>query len=165
MKPKARKLKVEKDFLETKKKFNKKLISILIGLGSSVSSYVVFGAVTSIIKNPFFTRMTPVRFLEYFSLISTSLLLGAYFGLSYYIKANNRVCNASAATGGVFGFLTFGCSICNKLLVFFLGIAGVLTYFDPIRPFLGIASLGFLGFAVFVKARSISSSRLSNSPK
>ena len=137
---------------------SKKLIAVLTGALVSVIFYLVFGMVTAIIPNRFFTRMTPVGWLEYASLALTSTLLGLYLGLSYYAKAAKRdkVCNASAASGGIFGFLTFGCSICNKILVFFLGVAGVLAYFEPIRPYLGIVSIGLLGTAIFYKAKSIS---------
>ncbi len=134
---------------------NRKLVAAIISIGTAVLSYMIFGIVAAIISNKFFTRMTPVGWLEQASLIITSLLLGAYFGLACYAKSTNKVCNRTAAAGGVFGFLTFGCSICNKILVFFLGIAGVLTYFDPLRPLLGIASILFLGFSIIQKYKSI----------
>ena len=138
-------------------KANKKIKSILIAVGSAVLSYLIFGAVTAVIKNPFFTRMTPVGALENFSLAITSLLVGFYIGLVYYGRAakKDKVCNASATAGGVFGFLTFGCSICNKILVFLFGVTGVLTYFEPLRPSLGILSIGLLSFAIFKKAKGI----------
>lgn len=132
---------------------NKKLKSVLLGIGIAAVSYVIFGIVTAIISNKFFTRMTPFGLWEQISLIVTSMLLGAYFGLAYYGKASgkDKICNTTATAGGVFGFLTFGCSICNKILVFFLGIAGVFTYFEPIRPFLGIVSILFIGYAIYIK--------------
>ena len=138
-------------------KANKKIKSILIAVGSAVLSYLIFGAVTAVIKNPFFTRMTPVGALENFSLAITSLLVGFYIGLVYYGRAakKDKVCNASATTGGVFGFLTFGCPVCNRILVFLFGVTGVLTYFEPLRPSLGILSIGLLSFAIFKKAKGI----------
>lgn len=139
------------------KKEKKKLIAILIGVFTSISLYLIFGAVTSIVKNQFFTRMTPVGWFEHASLITTSLLLGIYIGLVYYGKPTKKgkICNASATAGGIFGFLTFGCPICNKIFVFFLGVAGVLTYFEPIRPFLGVFSILFLVFPIIQKYISI----------
>ena len=83
------------------------------------------------------------------------LLLIVFTGCTA-MNGKDKLYNASATTGGVFGFLTFGCSICNKILIFFLGVAGVLTYFEPIRPMLGILSIGLLGFAVLTKARRLS---------
>ena len=157
---------LNKSIKETKdleKNSNKKsaTISLLIAIAIGALFYIIFGAVTAMIPNPFFARMTPVGWLERSSLLITSLLLGAYIGLLYYGKASrkDKVCNATAASGGIFGFLTFGCSICNKILVLFLGITGVLTYFEPIRPLLGILSTGLLGFAVFAKARNMFKSR------
>ncbi len=136
---------------------NRKLAAVLISIGTAILSYMVFGIVTAIISNRFFTRMTPFGLWDQISLIVTSVLLGAYVGLAYYAKSSGKdnVCNTTATAGGVFGFLTFGCSICNKILVFFLGVAGVFTYFEPIRPFLGIVSILFLGFAIFKKAENI----------
>ena len=136
---------------------NRKLAAVLISIVTAILSYMVFGTVTAIISNRFFTRMTPFGLWERISLAVTSLLLGAYFGLAYYGKASGKgkVCATTATAGGIFGFLTFGCSICNKVLVFFLGVAGVFTYFEPIRPFLGIVSILFLGFAIYKKAENI----------
>lgn len=136
---------------------NRKSAAVLIGIGTAILSYIAFGTVTAIISNRFFTRMTPFGLWEQISLIVTSLLLGVYFGLAYYGKASgkSRVCTTTATAGGIFGFLTFGCSICNKILVFFLGVARVFTYFEPIRPFLGIVSILFLGFAIFKNAENI----------
>ena len=154
MKSQSKKATKEKELSGNKRNA---ITAFLLAIGAAALLYAIFGAVTSIIPNSFFTRMTPVRWLEQTSLLITSLLLGVYIGLLYYGKASgkDKVCNASATTGGVFGFLTFGCSICNKILVFFLGIAGVLTYFEPLRPLLGISSIGLLGFAIFKKAKGI----------
>ena len=129
-----------------------------MGLASTVIVYLVFGIVTSTIPNPFFTRMTPVGLLEQAYLLVTSIILGSYIGLLYYGKNydKSKKCNVAATSGGIFGFLTFGCSVCNKILVFFLGVAGVLTYFEPIRPILGILSTGLLSFAIFTKAKNLS---------
>ena len=137
---------------------DKNLFAVIIGIFAAALIYLVFGMITSVIQNRFFTRMTPVGWLEHSSLVITSVLLGVYIGIFYYgkITGKDRLCNASTITGGVFGFLTFGCSICNKILVFLLGITGVLIYFDPIRPVLGILSIGLLVFAIFTKAKRLS---------
>lgn len=130
--------------------------SFLIGIGLSILMFLIFGVVTAIIPNSFFIRMTPVTWLEWASLVITSLLLGAYFGLSYYGKRKtSKRCNATATAGGIFGFLAFGCSICNKLLILLLGVTGILKYFEPIRPALGVFSIGLLGTALVFKIKNI----------
>ncbi len=130
--------------------------SIIIGLCSAIGLFFLFGIVTAVIPNSFFIRMTPVAWLEYVSLVMTSLLLGTYIGLSYYEKRIKAVkCDVTATFGGIFGFLTFGCSICNKILILLLGVTGVLKYFEPIRPFFGIISIVLLGGAVIYKTKKL----------
>ena len=64
--------------------------SFLVGIASSIFLFLVFGMVTAIIQNPFFIRMTPVKWIEWTSLVLTSLLIGIYIGLSYYGKKNSN---------------------------------------------------------------------------
>ncbi|GEM_PF-3181106 len=66
------------------------ITAFLLAIGAAALLYAIFGAVTSIIQNSFFTRMTPVGWLERISLFITSLLLGAYIGLLYYGKASGK---------------------------------------------------------------------------
>ena len=74
-----------------------------------------------------------------------------YVSLYLHQKKENKKCNVSAASGGIFGFLGFGCSICNKILILFLGVAGVLTYVEPYRPFIGFVGVGLMSYAVYTK--------------
>jgi len=39
-------------------------------------------------------------------------------------------------------------------------VTGVLTYFEPVRPFFGVVSVGLLGTAVFYKGKSLRNRRL-----
>lgn len=134
----------------------KGLVALVVALVSALLLYFGFGIFTAIIENAFFIRMTPVGWLEKFALISTSALIGLYIGLAYYGKTHQgRVCNASATGGGVFGFLTFGCSICNKILVSLLGVAGVLSFIEPLKPLFILLSLSLLVFAIFIKAKAL----------
>jgi hypothetical protein len=129
-------------------KSKKKIESMGIGVVFGILFFLFFGTFTAVISNPFFIRMTPVGLLEWFSLITTSILLGVYLGFSHYIKKNNLgTCSILATSGGILGFLTFGCSVCNQILVLLLGVSGVLQYFEPLRPFLAIVSIVFLVYA------------------
>lgn len=130
---------------------NKKFL-LIAGLLSGIF-LSIGGIVAALIPNKFFTRMTPVTWYEYLIWILTSVLLGAYIALYHYTKSTSRSCNYKASGGGIAGFLTFGCSICNKVLVFLLGVSGVLAYFEPIRPFLGIVGVTLLATAVTKKTR------------
>jgi len=139
--------------MQVGKKFIK---SGMIGIAVAALLFIIFGSVAAVIPNPFFIRMTPVTWIEYTTLIATSLLLGVYIGLSYYSKlVASKACNVAATSGGIFGFLTFGCVLCNKLLILLLGVVGVLTYFEPIRPFFGLGSVGLLGVAIVYKGKQL----------
>ena len=142
-----------------KKAVKNKLIikSIIIGSAAAFLVFLTFGVVTVLIKNPFFIRMTPVYWYDYVFLVLTSLLSGAYIGLWYYNKNNakkiNSKCDYTAASGSVGGFFSFSCAICNKLLIWLLGLSWVVTYFMPFQPILGAISIGLLSYAVFAQLR------------
>ena len=118
--------------------------------------FIVFGVVTVLIPNKFFARMASVTALDYIFLVLTSLFLGTYLSLHRYKKKHEgKVCGVAAASGGIGGFLGFGCAICNKLLVLLLGAVGVLTYIEPYRPFIGMAGISLMGFAVYKKSLGV----------
>ncbi len=130
----------------------------IVGYASvySILFFVVFGVLTVLIPNKFFARMTPITMLDYVFLIFISLLLGIYVSFYHYQKKHgSKKCGAVATSGGVFGFLSFGCSLCNKLLILLLGVAGVLAYVEPYRPLIGSIGVSLLGYAVYSKGKSI----------
>lgn len=133
--------------------------SIIVGSISALAIFAAFGIITVLLPNDTFIRMTPVYFYDYIFLILTSVLSGTYIGLWYYTKKAQAKCNY-AATGGVMGgFFSFGCAICNKLLILLLGLSGVAAYFMPIQPVLGVISLILLSYAVYMQSKFISGSR------
>lgn len=93
--------------------------------------------------------MLPVSALDYVFLGATSIMLGAYIALQFYNKNAGGVKEDLAAVGGgAAGVLAFGCPICNTLLVSLLGAAAVLTYYEPLRP-----AVGVLGIALLIYGR------------
>lgn len=143
-----------------KRKINKEKIKYLAIIPNivffSIVFFLVFGILTVLIPNKFFARMTSVTYLDYIILVFTSILLGTY--VSFYIyqkKSMNKTCTAAAYSGGIGGFLGFGCPVCNKILVLLLGITGVLTYIEPYRPFIGFAGIGLMSYSVYSKGKDI----------
>lgn len=132
--------------------------SIIIGSVMAFLVFLVFGTVTVLVKNPYFIRMTHVHWYDYTFLILTALLTGVYASLYYYNKSSkeslDKKCNYTAAGGIIGGLFSFGCAICNKLLVFLLGLSGVIAYFMPIQPILGVISIAVLGYAVYMQLRN-----------
>ena len=41
-----------------------------------------------------------------------------------------------------------GCPVCNKLALLALGYTGALTWFAPAQPWLAVAGIAFLGYAL-----------------
>lgn len=124
-----------------------------IGFGVTGALFVVLGGVTGILPNPLFIRMTAIQWHDYLFLLLTSVLSGIYCGVWYHKKKTRRACNY-VATGGVFGGLfSFGCAVCNKLLVLLLGVSGVMTYFMPFQPFLGMTSVGLLSYGIYKQVK------------
>ena len=151
---------------KAKQNKNLKLKSAIIGILVALIIFFIFGVVTVLIKNPFFIRMTPVYWYDYVFLVLTSILSGAYIGLWHYNKNNqkniNPKCDYAATGGAVGGFFSFGCAICNKLLIWILGLSGVIAYFMPIQPILGVISMILLGYAVYMQIKNLPASNNQN---
>lgn len=130
-----------------------KIKYISLGVLTSIVVFIVFGTITAVLPNPFFTRMTPLTVLDKIFLASSSLLSGAYVGAHYYKKETVKTCDSIATAGGIGSFLAFACPVCNKLLVLLFGATALMTYFEPYRPLLGFVSTGLLAGALYWKIK------------
>lgn len=116
---------------------------------------LLVGIPTDVLPNRWFTRMTPVRPLDYVIWPATSVLVGMLFA-SYVVpsmtagRAGKRVGFGS----GVLGWLAVGCPICNKLIVGLLGVSGALQYFGPLQPLLGASGVALAAAALVVRLRT-----------
>ena len=132
-----------------------KLKIISLSVLFSLIFLVVFGTLTVLIPNTFFARMTSIHYYDYIFLVLTSLLAGVSVALWQYSKSvgvKSASCTLGGTIGGVF---SFGCAICNKLLILLLGLSGVMTYFMPLQPILGVVSIGLLGWGVHRQYKNI----------
>lgn len=112
----------------------------------AVPSFVAIGTVTALWANPFFTRMTPTSGYEFWLLIAESLMLGLYFGLQKPVKKNT-----CSTFGGILGFLGIACPVCNKLFLYLFGATFLLSYFEPVRLYVGLAGIVLLAWALYQK--------------
>ncbi len=134
--------------------------AVIVGSVAAVAITVVFGVLTVLIPNTFFTRMTPIHFYDYIFLGLTSILAGTSLGLWHYSRTINTACTSATLGGSVGGVLSFGCAICNKLLLLLLGVSGVMTYFMPIQPYLGVVSVGLLSAGVYGQYQNLKPERI-----
>lgn len=126
------------------------------GIAGALFALAVVGIPTDVIPNNLFTRMTPVRDQDYVFLALTGLLSGllaATYALPLPASCAPR--EKQALAGGLISFFAVGCPICNKLVLLLLGTSGALTYFQPIQPILGVASVALLAATVIVRWRPV----------
>ncbi len=137
----------------------KKTNSSLFGIVSGIILFFLLGTITVLIPNSFFKRMSPVHFYDYIFLVITSLLFGIFIGLwNYRRSATKKSCGLAA--GGTFGGLfSFGCAICNHLLVYLLGMTFITAYFMPVQPVLGIISIILLSWGIYGQYQEISAAK------
>ena len=76
----------------------------------------------------------------------------SYLSLHRYKKQKQG--SALVTSGAVTNIFAVGCPICNVLLVSLLGTTAILTYIEPFRSLLGVASTGLLGGAIVWKMRT-----------
>lgn len=122
------------------------LRELVASLALAVVGFVLVGTVTALWPNPWFVRMTPAAGFEVALLAAQCLLGGLYLGTrapSCGIK--------SAGSGSVLGFLGVACPVCNKVLLAIFGSGLLLTYFEPIRLYVGLLGTGILLFALYRK--------------
>ncbi|MFM1905844.1 MAG: hypothetical protein RIT32_640 [Actinomycetota bacterium] len=116
----------------------------------SIATVVIIGIPTAMIANPIFGRTVAVTDWSWPVLIVTAvlagLLIGSYVAIDPMATGERELKFGTA--GGILGFLAVGCPVCNKLVLIALGSSGAMTYFAPVQPYLGIAGIAFLLYAV-----------------
>ena len=56
--------------------------------------------------------------------------------------------------GGFVSFFAVGCPVCNKLVLIALGTTGAVSWFAPIQPFLALASIIFMLWALHMRLKN-----------
>jgi len=123
---------------------SRRLAATVVG---SVITFLVLGIPTDIVPNPIFGRAIEPTWWSLPVLIATSLLSGLL--LATYINTNSF--DRSARVGGVGGlmaYLAIGCPVCNKVVLVALGTTGAMNWFAPVQPYLGIAALVVIAYAL-----------------
>lgn len=129
-----------------------------IGLLAFAGLVLLFGIPTALIPTPWFVRMIPARTSDYVFLLLNSALIGSYVGLHTYEKhERSKKGDVLATTGSIANIFAVGCPVCNKLLVALLGVSAVMSFFEPLRAWLGVFSAGMILFALWFKIKKVKS--------
>ena len=124
------------------------------GLAAAGITMIFIGVPTVLIPNPWFSRMTPVRPIDWVFL-GTATLLAGLLGASYAFPAACPLQEGKLSLGGLLTFFAVGCPVCNKLVVLALGVSGALQFFAPLQPILGLLGLLLLLVALWSRWRAI----------
>lgn len=125
---------------------------VVQGTGAGIGVFLVFGLVSDLIPNPVFVRMVATAWWDYMFLTLTAVLAGVYIWQRATLTTETGDYAATGSTLG--GFLAFACPICNKALLLLLGASTAMTVFDPLRPFLGAASLLLFVSVIYYQRRN-----------
>lgn len=125
----------------------------------AVGVALLVGLPTVMIPNPVFDRMIPVVWWNYPVWLVTSVLAGLL--LATYVRddgadldeVEDETAVRRGTVGGLLSFFAVGCPVCNKIVLLALGTSGALTWFAPLQPLLGLASVAFLAWALRERLR------------
>ena len=111
---------------------------------------VVIGVPSDLIDTPFFGRPVETRPIDYVIWAITSALIGLVFAIRLpAIHADEQERNdVRTVWGGFASFLAVGCPVCNQVVVALLGTGGALSWWAPVQPFVGVAAIGLVLWAL-----------------
>lgn len=125
-----------------------------LGAFAAIGFALVTAVVTAMIDTPWFSREVPTTVWAWPSLVVASLLAGALVTVSMPGQNTNEGASRRGLLGSVGMFLAVGCPVCNKIVLLALGSAGAMTWFAPIQPWLGAASIALLAWALWRQLRT-----------
>jgi len=126
---------------------------------------------TAVIPSPIFGRAIEVTWWSYPVVIVTGILGGLL--VATYVRMSPAVVEEPAAAverdrpmtigaiGGLVSFFAVGCPVCNKIVLIALGASGAVTWFAPIQPYLALASVVLMMWALRARLRGEVACRIS----
>jgi hypothetical protein len=140
------------------------LVAVLAGLVTAL----LVALPTAVIPNPIFGRAIEVTWWSYPVVILTGilggLLIATYVRVPGSASADDEPTEVEAdrpltlgAVGGLVSFFAVGCPVCNKLVLLALGTSGAMSWFAPVQPFLALASVGLMAWALRTRLKGSTS--------
>lgn len=109
------------------------------GVIVAVLAFAALGTVSAVWENSFFIRMTPAAGPEIILLALLALSSGLFVTVRRPACASKR-----AGAAGVLSFLGFACPVCNKILLYLFGGELLMSYFEPVRIYVGIFGIALM---------------------
>jgi hypothetical protein len=124
----------------------------LVAAITALAAFLLLGLSTAVIPNPVFGRSIAPTDWAMEVLVATAVLTGLL--TATYVRAGGEEhLNRPATAGALLSYFAIGCPVCNKLVLVALGASGAIQFFAPIQPYLAVAGLGLLAWALMVRLR------------
>lgn len=126
----------------------------LVAAATTVVVTLVTAIPTDLIDTPVFGREVPPTAWAWPALLVSSALAGLL--TATYVAAAQPAVKSSERRGLLGGLLTYfavGCPVCNKLVLLALGASGAMRWFAPVQPFLQVAAVVLLVWALQQRLR------------
>ena len=120
--------------------------------GTALATFLLLGLSTAVIPNPVFGRSVATTDWAMEVLIATSVLTGLLTA-TYVATGREEGLDKKGTVGALLSYFAIGCPVCNKLVLIALGTSGALQFFAPIQPYLAVAGLAVLTWALMVRLR------------
>jgi hypothetical protein len=129
---------------------------------ASTAAAIAMGIPTGVVPSSLYRRMTPVTWWDYPIWAGSALLIGLSVATYVRIAPRGQPAEGTGRTlgGGVLSAFAIGCPICNKIVVALVGVSGALSYWAPLQPFLGLASVGLLAATLALRLRGLAACRV-----
>ena len=127
-----------------------------VAVGVSAITYLVVAIPTDLIDTPLFSREIAPTWWSQPALIITAMLTGLLTA-TYVSRPEGPSRESTVRLGGagaIVSFFAVGCPVCNKLVLIALGTTGAIQFFEPIQPYLAMASIGLLAWALIRRLTS-----------
>jgi hypothetical protein len=127
-------------------------------VGAAVTALAV-AVPTAVIPTPIFGRAVAVTWWSYPTVLLSAVLGGLL--IATYVRSQPAAAPGPSETldrpsrlGMLAGLVTLfavGCPLCNKVVVIALGAAGAMSWFAPVQPFLAVASVLAMAYALHAR--------------
>jgi hypothetical protein len=125
----------------------------LVAAGVALLTFVALGLSTAVIPNPVFGRSIPPTDWSLEVLIITSILTGLLTATYVSTGAAPQGLDRKGTVGALLAYFAIGCPVCNKLVLIALGTTGAVQFFAPVQPYLAVAGVMVLAWALWVRLR------------
>ncbi len=136
----------------------------IVAVAVAAATFLTLGLTTAVIPNPVFGRSIGPTDWAMEVLVATAALTGLLTA-TYVTDGSPQGLDKRGTLGAFLSYLAIGCPVCNKLALIALGSTGAITFFAPLQPWLALAGLALLAWALLIRLRGEMTCSISLPPR